>query len=95
VRTPILSVKFILKKNKKSFVIFFFVEGGSKLCGFFFGMVPRVIIIGAGVAGSTLGRALVRAGIPCRVFDSAPGHNRQPRGLGLWNNRFSLGLTWL
>ena len=50
-------------------------------------MVPRVVIIGAGVAGSTLGRALARAGIPARIFDSElAGRERLPRGLGLWNN---------
>jgi len=49
---------------------------------------PRVIIIGAGVAGSTLGRALAQAGIPARIFDAQNGEHitRTPRGLGLWTN---------
>ena len=51
-------------------------------------MAPlRVLIVGAGVAGSTLGRALSRVGISARIFDSAPARGSGlPRGLGLWTN---------
>jgi len=31
-----------------------------------------IIIVGAGIGGLTLGLALQRAGIPCRIFESAP-----------------------
>ena len=31
-----------------------------------------VIIVGAGIGGLTLGLALHAAGIPCRIFESAP-----------------------
>jgi 2-polyprenyl-6-methoxyphenol hydroxylase-like FAD-dependent oxidoreductase len=48
---------------------------------------PQVLIMGAGVAGCTLGRALARAGIPARIFDAAPSPAaRLNRGLGLWPN---------
>jgi 2-polyprenyl-6-methoxyphenol hydroxylase-like FAD-dependent oxidoreductase len=47
---------------------------------------PRILVIGAGVAGCTLSRALARAGISSRIFDSAPASHRTPRGLGLWPN---------
>lgn len=47
----------------------------------------RVLIVGAGVAGSTLARALTQVGISARLFDSAPSRfNGLPRGLGLWKN---------
>ena len=31
-----------------------------------------IIIVGAGIGGLTLGLALQQAGIPCRIFESAP-----------------------
>lgn len=40
-----------------------------------------VIIIGAGIGGLTLGLALHRAGIPCRVYEAAPAI--EPIGVGI------------
>ena len=51
------------------------------------GMAPRVAIVGAGVAGSFLGRALALRGIPSKIYDAAAGPgDRLRRGLGLWPN---------
>jgi 2-polyprenyl-6-methoxyphenol hydroxylase-like FAD-dependent oxidoreductase len=43
--------------------------------------MDEVIIVGAGVGGLTLGLALHAAGIPCRVFESAP--EIKPIGVGI------------
>src|SRR4051794_6641200 len=40
-----------------------------------------VIIVGAGIGGLTLGLALQRRGIPCRIFESAAGI--RPIGVGI------------
>jgi 2-polyprenyl-6-methoxyphenol hydroxylase-like FAD-dependent oxidoreductase len=40
-----------------------------------------IIIVGAGVGGLTLGLALHAAGIPCRIFESAP--EIRPIGVGI------------
>ena len=41
----------------------------------------EVVIVGAGIGGLTLGLALHRAGIPCRIFESAP--EIKPLGVGI------------
>ena len=41
----------------------------------------EVLIIGAGIGGLTLGLALQRAGIPCRIHESAP--ELKPVGVGI------------
>eukprot|EP00960_Hanusia_phi_P037104 752723-Hanusia_phi.AAC.5 len=46
----------------------------------------RVIVVGGGVAGLTIARALALRGIDCKVYDRAIGPaSRQDRGLGLWD----------
>ena len=40
-----------------------------------------VIIVGAGIGGLTLGLALQRAGIPCRIYEAAPAI--EPVGVGI------------
>ena len=44
-------------------------------------MGDEVIIVGAGIGGLTLGLALHQAGIPCRIFESAP--EIRPIGVGI------------
>ena len=44
-------------------------------------MGDEVIIVGAGIGGLTLGLALHREGIPCRIFESAP--EIRPVGVGI------------
>src|SRR5437588_7549549 len=43
--------------------------------------MDEVIIVGAGVGGLTLGLALLAAGIPCRIFESAA--EIRPIGVGI------------
>ncbi len=40
-----------------------------------------VIIVGAGIGGLTLGLALHRVGIPCRIYEAAPAI--EPIGVGI------------
>src|SRR5258708_31673219 len=40
-----------------------------------------IIIVGAGIGGLTLGLALHKCGIPCRIFESAP--DIRPIGVGI------------
>ena len=41
----------------------------------------EVVIVGAGIGGLTLGLALHRAGIPCRIYEAAP--EIKPLGVGI------------
>jgi 2-polyprenyl-6-methoxyphenol hydroxylase-like FAD-dependent oxidoreductase len=43
--------------------------------------MDEIIIVGAGIGGLTLGLALHGAGIPCRIFESAP--EIKPIGVGI------------
>lgn len=43
----------------------------------------RVLVIGAGPTGLTLGLALRRRGIPCRLVEQAPERSTQSRALGI------------
>jgi 2-polyprenyl-6-methoxyphenol hydroxylase-like FAD-dependent oxidoreductase len=45
------------------------------------GNMDEIIIVGAGIGGLTLGLALHAAGIPCRIFESAP--EIRPIGVGI------------
>ena len=46
---------------------------------------PPVLIIGAGVGGLTLGRALTRLGIAVKIFDCRSSTTAHiDRGLGIW-----------
>jgi len=44
---------------------------------------PKVLIVGAGPTGLTLGINLLRGGVPCRVIDKLPGRLPWSRALGL------------
>jgi len=59
-------------------------------------MHPRVLIVGAGVAGSALGRALARVGIPAKVRSSnAPAvHGRSMLRATAWASAPSTDAMW-
>lgn len=50
---------------------------------------PKVLIVGAGLAGLTLGMLLDKAGIPFEIYERA----QEVKPLGMWHAMF-LSLTW-
>lgn len=48
--------------------------------------IEKVLIIGGGIGGLTLGLALQKAGIPFEIFERAPELKEVGAGVGLWAN---------
>ena len=50
---------------------------------------PRVLVVGAGVAGLALARALLRGGVDCTVVERRPGSRRTGWGSTSQATRFA------
>lgn len=51
-------------------------------------MEPKIVIIGAGIAGLTAAIALARNGLDAEVYEQAPELKEVGAGVGLWGNAF-------
>ena len=51
-------------------------------------MGPKIVIIGAGIAGLTAAVALARKGLEAEVYEQAPELKEVGAGVGLWGNAF-------
>ena len=52
------------------------------------GMGPKVVIIGAGIAGLTAALAMARKGLDAEIYEQAPELKEVGAGVGLWGNAF-------
>ena len=52
------------------------------------GMGPKVVIVGAGIAGLTAALAMARNGLDAEIYEQAPELTEVGAGVGLWGNAF-------
>jgi monoamine oxidase len=72
-----------------------FDDGGRGVPGGIEGPVERVVVVGAGLAGLTVGNALGHAGVPCVILEARDriGGRTQTADLGGWP--VDLGASWI
>jgi heterodisulfide reductase subunit A-like polyferredoxin len=51
-------------------------------------MGPKVVIIGAGIAGLTAALAMASKGLDAEIYEQAPELKEVGAGVGLWGNAF-------